>query len=170
MNLFYLESSPQGAAQALCDKHIPKMTLETAQMLSTAAWCVLSPPNYTVLPDIYRPAYLNHPSTAWVRSGICQYVWTHALFQHLCSEFEFRFGKPHASSRLIHALGHFDILNALPNTTFIEPPQCMPEQYHQVDTLQAYRDYYLGDKMRFAKWERGRAAPDWVAHEYADAA
>lgn len=170
MNLFYLETSPRGAAHALCDKHIPKMTLETAQMLSTAAWCVLSLPNDSVLPYVYKSAYVNHPSTAWVRSGVSQYVWAYSLFQHLCSEFEFRFGKPHASSRLIHSLGHFDVLTALPNTVFDAPPQCMPEQYQQIDTLQAYRNYYMGEKMGFAKWERGRDCPDWIYNEYAHAA
>lgn len=173
MNLFYLETSPQGAAQALCDKHIPKMTLETAQMLSSACWAVLSPPNHSVLPYIYKPAYWNHPSTAWVRSGVGQYVWTYGLFQALCKEFlhrGFKNGEPHASSKLLHALGHFDVLTALPSTVFDAPPQCMPEQYQQNDTLQAYRDYYLGDKMRFAKWERGRSAPDWMCNEYAYAA
>ena len=36
MNLFYVEKEPVAAAQALCDKHVVKMILETAQMLSTA--------------------------------------------------------------------------------------------------------------------------------------
>ena len=36
MNIFVLDASPLRAAEMHCDKHVPKMILETAQMLSTA--------------------------------------------------------------------------------------------------------------------------------------
>ena len=36
MNIFFLDKSPDLSAQYLCDKHVPKMLLESAQMLSTA--------------------------------------------------------------------------------------------------------------------------------------
>jgi hypothetical protein len=36
MNIFFLDKNPKLAAQMQCDKHVVKMILETAQMLSTA--------------------------------------------------------------------------------------------------------------------------------------
>jgi hypothetical protein len=36
MNIFVLDKNPKIAAVMHCDKHVPKMILETAQMLSTA--------------------------------------------------------------------------------------------------------------------------------------
>ena len=36
MNIFFLDKTPEKSAQYLCDKHIPKMLLESCQMLSTA--------------------------------------------------------------------------------------------------------------------------------------
>lgn len=36
MNIFYLDSDPVASARFMCDKHIVKMPLESAQMLSTA--------------------------------------------------------------------------------------------------------------------------------------
>ena len=36
MNIFFLDKTPELSAKMLCDKHIPKMLLESAQMLSTA--------------------------------------------------------------------------------------------------------------------------------------
>ena len=36
MNIFYLHNDPQIAAQMHCDKHVVKMILEYAQLLSTA--------------------------------------------------------------------------------------------------------------------------------------
>ena len=35
MNIFILDKNPHVAAQMLCDKHVPKMIIESAQMLST---------------------------------------------------------------------------------------------------------------------------------------
>ena len=37
MNIFFLHRNPKIAARMQCDKHVVKMVLETAQMLSTAA-------------------------------------------------------------------------------------------------------------------------------------
>ena len=166
MNIFYVEASPRRAAQALCDKHVNKMTTETAQMLSTAVWRHLSLPNRTVLRHIWKPAYLKHPSTVWVGDRLSQYVWAYGLLQNLCKEFTFRGfknGEPHAAEALLHSLGSFEVLAALPTEgEFEAPPQCMPEKYYHIDTMQAYRNYYLGEKMGFAVWERGRPAPDWV--------
>ena len=36
MNIFYLDKNPKIAAQMHCDKHVVKMVLEYAQILSTA--------------------------------------------------------------------------------------------------------------------------------------
>lgn len=41
MNVFYLSSDPVEAARQQCDKHVVKMPIESAQMLSTAARTVL---------------------------------------------------------------------------------------------------------------------------------
>ena len=36
MNIFYLDSSPSKSAKLHCDKHVVKMIVEYAQLLSTA--------------------------------------------------------------------------------------------------------------------------------------
>ena len=36
MNIFYLDRDPKIAAEMHCDKHVVKMILESAQMMSTA--------------------------------------------------------------------------------------------------------------------------------------
>ena len=36
MNIFYVDKDPMIAAQMMCDKHVVKMILESAQLLSTA--------------------------------------------------------------------------------------------------------------------------------------
>ena len=62
MNIFFLDKDPQFAAQSLCDKHVPKMLLESAQMLSTA----LHSHTMGISTGIYKEAYPNHPMTKWV--------------------------------------------------------------------------------------------------------
>jgi hypothetical protein len=29
------------------------------------------------------------------------------------------------------------------------------------DPVEAYRQFYIADKIEFAKWEKGRSAPTW---------
>ena len=50
-----------------------------------------------------------------------------------------------------------------PELGFTPPAQAMPEEYKRTgsDYVAAYRGYYLGEKIRFATWNRGRTAPDW---------
>ncbi len=40
--------------------------------------------------------------------------------------------------------------------------QALPDWYKCSSPVKAYRKYYLKEKMRFAKWEKGRGAPDWI--------
>ena len=41
-------------------------------------------------------------------------------------------------------------------------PQAMPEQYKvSGDPVQAYRRFYVGEKLRFARWTR-RKRPSWI--------
>ncbi len=162
MNIFRLHDDPKTAAIMHCDKHIPKMVLETAQMLSTA-WRMTEKDNdYADNNALYKAAYKNHPSTVWVRHGIFNYLWTRRLFKYLCKEYTKRYSKHHACERLLKAFA-YDVPY---ETTIIKSPlpfpQCMPNKYKvECDPVQAYRNYYKGEKAYFAKWERGRAAPKW---------
>nr|WP_244953446.1 hypothetical protein [Wolbachia pipientis] len=45
--------------------------------------------------------------------------------------------------------------------TFI---QALPDRYKCSNPIEAYREYYLKEKMRFAKWEKGREAPGWIIY------
>tara|TARA_R100000306_G_C4347777_1_gene128490 strand:+ start:313 stop:831 length:519 start_codon:yes stop_codon:yes gene_type:complete len=162
MNIFRLHDDPIVAAQMHCDKHIPKMILETAQMLSTA-WRTTEEENeYADEHGLYKAAYKNHPSTVWVRHGILNYFWTRRLFEYLCKEYTYRYGKRHASERLLEAFAY----NVPHETTIIKWPlpfpQCMPDQYKvEGNPVQAYRNYYKAEKAYFAKWNRGTPSPEW---------
>jgi hypothetical protein len=161
MNIFYLSSDPETAAQMACDKHVIKMILETAQLLYTAQH--LSDNNLYDCPyQPYKVAHKNHPSAIWARSSMDQYNWLCQLGLAYCDEYKFRYGydKEHSSHK--HLIWLYNNPPVLDYNGFIEPPQCMPEQYKDYDDcIQAYRNYYIGEKLPFAKYTV-REVPYWL--------
>ena len=161
MNIFFLHRLPEKSAEMLCDKHIPKMLLETCQMLSTAYQR-----NLGEKPILYKPAYPNHPMTRWVGDSQPHFEWAFDHAVALSQQFKKRFGKTHKSNRIVKTIA-CDLLPEInesvmfPDNGFEDPPQCMPLEYKCDNYVQAYRNYYMGEKRYFAKWEKGVAKPDW---------
>ena len=148
MNIFYLSRCPHKSAKLMCDKHIVKMILESAQMLCTAHHV-----NGTLLlkSDIYKPAYKNHPSTKWARESAKQYKWLYEHFCTLCDEYTRRYGKVHSTEKKLRSIlfihpTYFDYIG------FSPPPKCMPDIYKKGHTVFAYRKYYANAKKHFAKY------------------
>ena len=103
MNVFILHEDPVVAAQMHCDKHVPKMIVESAQMISTAhrmldGSTIKKPSksgkriiNYWEHPDpideelLYKAVHHNHPCTVWTRESLHNYNWHYELFAELLS-------------------------------------------------------------------------------------
>lgn len=158
MNIFVLSKFPELCALYHCDKHVVKMILESAQMISTAIRLTtdVSPYQDEVL---YKKSFQNHPSAIWVRESFGNYTWHLRLWNSLCREYTYRYGKVHKSYSRLNLLfnsnkPNFDKVGITPM------PQCMPEEYKNPSTVKAYRDYYIGEKYSFAKWTR-RTEPEW---------
>lgn len=158
MNIFFLDRDTKLAAQYHCDKHVVKMILESAQLLSTAHR-VLDGDAGQVLQDwreplLYKATHKNHPCAVWTRKSLGNYNWLYSLFQELCIEYTNRFNKIHlCESKLMDALC-FPPDN-IPKLEFTDPPQAM-DQYPQckvADTVQAYRNYYIVVKSAIAEWK-----------------
>jgi hypothetical protein len=79
MNIFYLDKNPVIAAQMMCDKHVVKMILESAQMLSTAVRVQSGDETANEL-GLYKMAHKNHPSTIWARTSYFNFIW---LYKHM---------------------------------------------------------------------------------------
>ena len=154
MNIFYLDNNPIQCAQEHCDKHVVKMVVETAQLLSTADRVL---DNSTT--PIYKIAHKNHPSAIWCRTTTENYKWLYKLLIALLDEYEFRYEKSHKCWSLIPYLTR-------PPTNLIigdfnPPPPAMPDEYKvKNDVIQSYRNYYKGAKYSFASW-RKRPIPQW---------
>ena len=162
MNIFYLDRDPKIAAQMMCDKHVVKMILESAQMLSTAHR-VLDGDYRADRGDFYKMAHKNHPSTIWVRASSENYRWLWKHFDALLKEYTHRYGKHHATERLRNIL-YMPPLNIVHGVPLTDPPQCMPELCKGEDTVLAYQNYYIIEKSGFARWTK-REIPTWFLGE-----
>jgi hypothetical protein len=158
MNIFYLSECPTDSARMQCDKHVVKMILESAQMLCTSHHVC---PSDATLPDkFYKKTHTNHPSTIWVRECTGNYEWMciHALA--LCEEYTYRYGKVHASQKVIEWC--CDNVPAIPVGSTTQMPQCMPDEYKADCSIEAYRHFYNVDKRSSFKcvWTK-REEPKW---------
>lgn len=156
MNIFAVHENPEVAARSLCDKHVVKMPLESAQMLCTVL-------THTALLEKapYKPAFRNHPCTKWAASTRINFEW---LIQHglsLCEEYTRRYDRRHKCQDVIEwaAPKSSFIMNG-PLTPFA---QAMPEEYRRSCGVSAYRAYYLGAKTYMATWKAPGAAPKWFS-------
>ena len=82
MNIFYLDEDPILAAQMHCDKHVVKMILESAQLLSTAHR-LLDGNKLADERGLYKATHINHPSSIWVRKSSENYYWLWNLYDQL---------------------------------------------------------------------------------------
>lgn len=155
MNIFVVDSDPKTSAQQLCDKHVVKMILESAQML-----CSPFPKGDAP----YKRAYYNHPCTLWARESQRNYEWLVDHAYAMCQEYTRRYGKVHKSLAVIEWCGKNCHKLNLPDLDLTPFAQAMPEQYKNNCAVTAYRSYYNGEKAYFAKWTK-RETPNWFQIE-----
>lgn len=152
MNIFILDEDPKISAQLMCDKHIVKMILESAQMLCSAFPQGEAP---------YKKAFYNHPCSKWARESIDNYEWllTHAYA--LMDEYLHRYGKLHKSlDAIAWCDDNYHNLN-LPDVGLTPFAQAMPDEYKNKNAVKAYQTYYVNDKKYFAKWTK-RSIPEFM--------
>ena len=158
MNIFYLSRCPINSAQAQCDKHVVKMILETAQLLSTAHH-VLDEDD--AIGGIYKVTHKNHPSAVWARETSGNYDWLYAHFMALCHEYTHRYGKTHLTQTKMERILYFHP-RYIKGGSITPMPQCMPDIYKRTNSVDAYRAYYMGEEKRhIMKWGKSRPSPHW---------
>lgn len=160
MNIFVLHDSPRIAAQMACDKHVVKMILESAQILASVHH------RYGNKAVTYKQAHPKHPCTLWAGDTARNYAWLLGHAMCLCREYTHRYSKRHKSEELIY--GELAVLPVgIPRTGQTAFAQAMPEPYKHPNAVIAYRQYYLGEKARFAKWTN-RDEPLWFTLKQPD--
>lgn len=177
MNIFYLDRTPQQAAEWMVDRHVVKMILESAQLLCTAHRMLdgnqIPGKSRTgrnvkrfVLDDdrnvmLYQATHVNHPSAVWARTSTDNYLW---LMEHFCAlnrEYSYRYGdKVHKCFELASLLQSPPKNLKIHNLT--EMPCAMDKQYIiSTDPVINYRNYYKYGKKHLHRYTK-RDFPLWL--------
>lgn len=178
MNIFILNNDPVLAAQEQCDKHVVKMIVESAQMLSTVhrmldgtmerrpskSGAMLQ---YWKLHDdrediVYKACHFNHPSTIWTRESKANYDWHYKHFIGLCDEYTYRYGKVHSTDtklrkHLVNSPNNIPMKGMTPfKLAMGSNPECMFE-----DAVKSYRAFYHTKQAKFNMAWTKRPQPKW---------
>ena len=152
MNIFVLDNDIKKAAQYHADKHVVKMVLETAQIMSAVV-------RISGIDEGYRLTHKNHPCTKWARESLSNWRWLYDLGFWLNIEYRYRYN---------HSINHksFDVIDNLPEPDIedigLTPfAQAMPEECKDNDAVKAYRAYYIQEKSHLFKWTK-RDIPQWI--------
>ena len=185
MNLFILDTCPVKAAQLQCDKHVPKMIVESGQMLSTAHRMLdgimekrPSKSGKTMVKywrmenkyyesTLYSAVHTHHPCTVWTMESSENYKWHYEHFLALCDEYTYRYDKTHKTDRILR-----DILSVMPVnmpqkntlTEFKLAMKANPECIALGDPVKAYQAFYQTKQDRFKMVWTKRDVPSWFKY------
>ena len=174
MNIFYLDSNAKTSAEMHLDKHVSKMLVEYAQLMSTAhrvldgtEWYDKNKIGRKIkrwrvsenMEDIlYKASHVNHPSNVWLRQSKENYAFLYEMWSHLHDEFKLRYGKDHLSYTKLREVLKYPPMN-IADTPFTQPTQAMPDDVKDNDAIVAYRNYYMKHKSHIATWKAHK--PNW---------
>jgi len=153
MNIFVLDMDIERCARYHCDQHVVKMILESTQIVCTVL-------NEKGFETPYKTTHTRHPCVIWAGESFDNLQWLIGLARALNREYEYRYRKSerHAS---IHVLDHVKTMR-FESSGMTEFAQAMPERYKVPgDPVEAYRAFYVEEKLRFARWTR-RRRPTWI--------
>ena len=157
MQLFILDRDPEKSAQMLCDVHLRKMCLETAQILS----CVLVRSGSVPESGMPRPYNRHHPVVKALDTPFKINYVLH-LNSALHKEFFHRFGKHH----VYHKLCPLYYAKLYQETTTEDWSFCRNfKDFTPVedDIVSAYRSYYRYKKSIIRQWQYTRRnEPEWL--------
>lgn len=173
MNIFFLDQSPQKAAEYMHNVHVNKMIVESCQLLAnrftTQALSDIGCPR-TQKGNIRKHSYMHHPCTTWVLSRVDNFNWLREHTYYLCREFRIRAGKKHFCEDFLVWTFCLKTHNRKDYTT---PALAMPDEYVTTNPVLSYRLYYINEK-RFdknGKWVynwTGQRRPWWIPERFFD--
>ncbi len=183
MNIFTTNSCPVKSAQEMCDKHVVKMIVEYAQLMSTAhrvldgeeyegrtnagrrikRWLH---PNKDMEEILYKASHIKHPSGLWCRATTANYKWLYAHFIASCEEYTHRYEKTHLTFTKMAEVFK-NLPKNLPKGKQTEFAVAIAENqtcrqipgFDKLPVVKKYQQYILNDKP-FAVWSK-RDKPTW---------
>lgn len=175
MNIFAVDTDPIKAAHVLPDKHVTKMILESAQMIS-----IVYSPHYWDIGEVnkvdgtpfntVKGAFKNHPCTKWAAKEYHNCAW---LIQHslgLCGEFYRRYGKLHRLTGSLFEtkkLFHREVGENITCWKWVDEfARAMPDEIKfdtSIDDVEAYRRYLNTKEWAYYNYLRNPSRrPDWL--------
>lgn len=175
MNVFVLDEDPIKAAQMLCDRHLIKMQLESAQLMSTAYFLLSN----TYSPDMYVPTHRHHPCTVMLTKSAPYIAWLYKHAEGMVEEQQRRWGHQRAHASFAITEHAYQQLKALPQCpqacdSQLLIPLAMPADV-KGDLKVApvglavilYRAYYNKHKRHLFSWKNTKV-PYWVEQQVND--
>jgi hypothetical protein len=153
MNIFVVDTNPITSAKLLPDRHVTKMILESAQMLSVVFsshyWDIGQVKKVDGNPFLTaKGAFKNHPCTQWVAQSYSNCAWLIMHAVGLCDEFHERYDSAHGlNDSILDVVDLFQdktqssILDCYNVTSFA---RAMPENLKfdtSISDVDAYRQY-----------------------------
>jgi hypothetical protein len=137
MNIFVLDEDPAKAAQMLCDCHLRKMCVETAQILSG----VMLRCGLALLDGMPKPQNINHPVIVAVDTPE-KINWVWFYFFYLLREYYVRFRKHHKYTQIHHLYHEELVANGVDEDCADLAKCCGDLNVVDLDIVTAYRKYY----------------------------
>lgn len=176
MNIFFLSECPVKAAKMQCSKHIVKMALESAQMLSSTHRILdgvktsrLSKSGNSTVKHwthptwdhvLYKASHVGHPCTQWTMATKKNYEWHFLHWKAISNEYSHRYGKIHASWSKLK-----DVLSLAPENIadgkMTSPALAMPEEFKMECPVESYRNYYFSKSENFKMEWHNSETPKW---------
>lgn len=106
----------------------------------------------------YRPAHPKHPMTMWIGSSLENYLYACRIGIALTEEYTKRYNKIHTCAKHLEWLYHNHPVHfeeRKSETAYYSNqgiPECMPEEYRSENIVDAYKMYYMMEKMIFARY------------------
>lgn len=151
MNIFLLHESPDKAAKAHCDRHVPKLTLEAVQVANTGLHLAGASDH-----AFYKPTHKSHPWCEFASKSFDHFLFVVRRAQALGREFLRRYDDRHTSHQKIAQNWTHDDLRAIADelgrvsdadSLLSDVPLAMLDTYKCENLIEAYRQYYYNEKM-----------------------
>ena len=162
VNFFYLDEDPKKCAEYYCNRHILKIPIEIAQILSKIHYELNSNIDYS---KIYKNASVVKNTIGpycWIKESLHNYIWACTLGLELINEYKLRYNKTeHKTERILQFL--FDNQPDLPNigkTKFKGTNKYDMFQYISNDPIICARYNYAEMKCINDKWNKD-GPPTW---------
>lgn len=154
MNLFILDEDIQKNVEYHVDKHVIKIIIEAAQLMSTAI-------SFYNIKGPYKPIRICN-LVRWCAFSRENYLWTYDYGIALCKEYTYRYNKIHKTQDKLETLKTYS--NSIPSKGKTTHVLAIKDYCKTNDVVESYRKYYNFEKTHLFSWKK-REVPYWISRK-----